>query len=104
MAKGNGERLNNLVLVAELTERRLEKQLRERTKELEAALARCDGLAVAMSILQKKFDANCVELKGLNAKNKRLERQLRLRGKAAEAAVGTVDGLKLSMAFFAGGI
>jgi hypothetical protein len=90
--------MNNLVLVAELTQKRLERQLRERTKEGEAAVARCDGLAVAMASLQVKFDANYIELNGLNATNKHLERQLRLRTKGAEAGVVRGDRLELSMA------
>jgi cobyrinic acid a,c-diamide synthase len=72
--------------VAELTQKRLERQLRERTKEGEAAVARCDGLAVVLASLQVKFDANSIECNGLNATNKRLERQLRLRKKDAEDA------------------
>ncbi len=88
--------------MAELIQKRLERQLRERTKEGEAAVVRCDGLAVAMASLQVKFDANCIELNGLNATNKRLERQLRLRTKEAETAVGRGDGLELSMASLQG--
>ena len=61
--------------------------MRERTKEGEAAVARCDGLAVALASLQVKFDANYIEWNGLNATNKRLERQLRERTKEGEAAV-----------------
>ena len=86
VSTNHGIGLNNLVLVAELTQKRLGRQLRERTKEGEAAVARCDALAVALASVQVKFDANYIECNGLNATNKRLERQLRLRKKDAEDA------------------
>jgi hypothetical protein len=76
--------------------------LRERTKEGEAVVARCDGLAVAMASLQVKFDANYIECNGLNATNKRLEKRLRLRTKDAEDTVVRGDGLELSMASLQG--
>jgi hypothetical protein len=91
--ESNGERLNNLVLVAELTQKRLERQLKQQTKEGEAAEERCDGLAVAMASLQVKYDAKCGEFNGMNATNKRLERHLSLRTSEAEAAVVRCDGL-----------
>ncbi len=44
-AEGSGEQLHNLVLVAELTQKRLERQLNQRTKEGQAAEERCDKFA-----------------------------------------------------------
>ena len=55
-----------------------------------------------MASLQVKFDANYIELNGLNATNKHLERQLRLRTKGAEAGVVRGDRLELSMASLQG--
>jgi hypothetical protein len=92
-AECNGERLHNLILVAELTQKRLERQLNQQTKEGEAAEGRCDGLAVAMASLQVKYDAKCGEFNGMIATNKRLERHLSLRTSEAEAAVVRCDGL-----------
>jgi hypothetical protein len=50
--------------------------MRAQTKETEAALARGDGLAVAMASLQVQFDANSVNFDSLNAKYKEAQKDL----------------------------
>jgi hypothetical protein len=62
----------------------LRAELRAQKKETEAALARYDGLEVAMGSLQVQFDCNCVNFDGFNAKYKEAQTELaRLRPEMA---------------------